>query len=212
MVVLRNVLLASLLLTLAACAPVSSIPPEPTSADAIALFQLRVDTVWAETGLAHDKRPEVPLGQPFEQYEIGGIFAGCMADRGWPDYFVEENAWGYQSLSEASSDEERLDWYECFAAHPMTNARGLKSVAQADFVYDYFQEQLIPCLGENGFLISHAPSRSQFRAGLDSGGDPFSPIVWNPYYFVPGYSGPVPLPVTEQCPPEPPHQTFYVAY
>ena len=207
---LRIVLFAGALVMIPGCSTSMSPPPEPTPADVAELWSLQVDTVWQDTGLEDDLRPEVTAGEPINVGEIARVFAGCMMDRGWPDYFADSSSASYRSLNETSSDAERLDWYSCFAMHRMANSGNLRSIAQYDFVYDYYQEILIPCLRENGYAVLHAPSRDEFRTGTGVDVPAFQPFVWNPYYALPGFSGVGSLPVAELCPAEPPQQDFYV--
>jgi hypothetical protein len=54
------------------------------------------------------------------------------------------------------------------------NDGGYFSAAQLDYVYDYFQDSLVPCLQLQGLDVGFAPSRAEFAAS--SGW-----IVWNPY-------------------------------
>ena len=207
---LRIVLFAAAVLSLAGCSIAVSPPPEPTAADEEQLEVLRLDAVWDETGLDDALRSDVPPAGSLELDTIGFVFAGCMEDRGWSAYSADENSASYRSLSEATSDEERLDWYECFAANPMSAAGSLKSVEQYDYVYDYFQEVLIPCLQEYGYDVSHAPSRNEFRTNTGVDGFLFAPILWNPYYALPEFSSTGSLPVQARCPAVPPHQEFYL--
>ena len=208
---LRIVLFVAVLATLTGCSVGVPLPPEPTSTDSDELLTIQLDAVWDDTGLDDSLRPEVPqTEETTDTGMIGIVFARCMMDRGWqPAYFADETSASWRSLSEATSDEERLDWYACYASHPMSDAGGLGSVARYDFVYDYYQQILIPCLEENGFHVSRAPSRNEFRTRTGIEGLLFVPFVWNPYYAVPEFSATGSLRVAEQCPPQPPQQEFY---
>ena len=203
---LRIFLLAAVLLAATGCS--AAPPPKPTAADTAVLMELQLDTVWDETGLDDALRPEVQPAASGDRVDDGFIFAGCMMNREWSGYMADTNSATYRSLSEATSDGERRDWYACYAAHPATGA--LASIAQYDYVYDYYQDVLIPCLRGNGFAVDDAPTRNEFRTSTGPNSFMFIPIVWNPYYLIEGYSGPGSLPVEEKCPATPPNQDFYV--
>jgi hypothetical protein len=53
----------------------------------------------------------------------------------------------------ATSDEERLNWYECFSAYPVDGEFSLDSVAQYDFVYDYYRDSLTVPLGQDFYAL-----------------------------------------------------------
>lgn len=207
---LRIVLFTAALVTLAGCSAVP-LPPEPSAADSAELFRLQVDTVWRDTGLDDSLRPEVAQGEPLDMGEIGLVFARCMMDRDWAAYFADGSSARYRSLVEATSDGERLDWYACFAAHPMSTSGTLGSIAQYDFVYDYYRDFLVPCLTGRGYTVTHSPSRGEFLTKTGADGFLFVPVLWNPYFTLPEFEGANSLPAVEQeCPPEPPQQDFYV--
>ena len=208
---MRAVVVAALALALAGCSAVPS--PHPPENDYDVILRERVDAVWAQTDLATSARPAVVIGPVASQFEASLHFSECMADRGWPDYYVNENGtgFGYRSIDLATTDAEAIDWYECFAAHPVDARYTMDSVEQFDFVYDYFQDQLIPCLAEHGYDIARAPTRLEFRTIFEGWTDPLFPFVWNPYFdlTIVGYEGRTPI--EELCPPAPPNQVFYEA-
>lgn len=205
---LRIVLFAAVLSTLVGCAVTQ--PPEPTSTDADQLLALQLEAVWDDTGLDDSLRPEAVPVETSDTGFLGLDFARCMMDRGWaPDYFADASSGSWRSLSEATSDDERLDWYECFASRPTTLIAGFESVERYDFVYDYYQEFLIPCLEGNGYHVLRAPSRSEFRASAGSEGLEFMPFVWNPYFALPEFSAAGAPGLAEMCPPQPPAQDYY---
>ncbi len=198
---------ASIVLILLLLAGCSAQPPTPTADDFDLIVQQRLDSVWLQSGLDATLRPAVTAGEPLTQLDAASSFAGCMVDRGWPDYFVEKNGFGYRAIQLAVTDAEKLDWYECFAAYPVDSQYTLRSQAQFDLVYDYYQDTLIPCLAENGFAVTDAPTREEFVTTWVGWTDPLFPFVWNPYHEFPTITPP--SAVAEICPPTPPDQEFY---
>ncbi len=183
-------------------------PPAPVGGDYAVILAERADTVWQMTGLSDELRPTIEIGQARDQFTAASLFSSCMASRGWPDYFSRSTGYGYRAIQLATTDEERLGWYGCFVAYPVDSEYTMQSVAQFDLVYDYFQDTLIPCLDEQGYAISDAPTRLEFRTVWDGFTDPLFPFVWNPYYDIVG--APADLTALQQlCPPVPPRQSFY---
>ena len=165
--------------------------------------------MWRETKLDDATRPSTSTGSALSQFAAGHAFSSCMQSLGWPDYFSHDTGYGYRALQLATSDEERLDWYECFAANPVDGEFGFRSIAQYDYVYDYYRDSLIPCLRSHGYPLVRAPDRVQFRTTWFEWSDPLAPYVWNPYYELSGYRSSDPLPVLLICPPSPRGQDFY---
>ena len=194
-------------LALAGCA--TPIPDRGDGDDYAVIVSERRDSVWHSTGLPDALRPEVEAHAPAGQFFAAKAFAGCMVQRGWPSYSSGENSYGYQDISLVDSDPERLDWYECYAAYPVDSAYTLRSVDEFDFVYDYFQDSLIPCLAENGHPITAAPSRLEFRTTWKQWSDPLFPFLWNPYYELKKHGAVDTGDLEYLCPPEPPNQDFY---
>jgi hypothetical protein len=54
------------------------------------------------------------------------------------------------------------------------NEGGYFSAAQLDYLYDYFQDSLVPCLQLQGLEVGFAPSRSEFASSAGW-------IRWDPY-------------------------------
>ena len=54
------------------------------------------------------------------------------------------------------------------------NEAGFYSTEQLDYIYDYFQDTLVPCLQLQGLDVGFAPNRSDFSAFAGS-------ISWDPY-------------------------------
>ena len=205
----RRICVLVLTLALSGCSAVVATPPDPTPADFDDLLQQRLDVVWKKTKLDDTLRPPIAAGPILSQFAAGHAFSRCMQSLGWPDYFSHDTGYGYRALQLATSDEERLNWYECFAAYPVDGELGFASIAQYDYVYDYYRDSLIPCLRNYGYLLLRAPDRLEFRTTWFDWSDPLSPYVWNPYNEIPGYGGSGSLDVMQFCPPVPSGQDYY---
>jgi hypothetical protein len=66
-------------------------------------------------------------------------------------------------------------------------------------VYDYYVEELVPCLAAEGYRVGHVPTWEEFWE------DPFGPDMWNPYSALdPEASLRERDRLMEECPPNPP--------
>jgi len=199
---MRWVAAAVAVLALAGCA--SPLPAAPEKGDYAVIISERLDSVWQQTGLPDELRPVVDAHTPAAQFYAAKAFAGCMSRLGWPNFRESDVGYSYEAIQLATSSTERLDWYRCYAENPVDSAYTMNSVAEFDFVYDYYQDTLIPCLAQNGHPIADAPSREEFRTNWDTWSDPLFPFVWNPYYEFE-----VQPDLYDVCPPAPPKQDFY---
>lgn len=200
-------LLVVVALLLAGCA--SPVPERGDGYDYAVIVHERLDSVWAQTGLPDSARPAIEPGPTVNQFLAASSFAACMAERGWPDYSSSDIGYSYQDISLVDSDPERLDWYECFAAFPVDSRYTLRSVDEFDFLYDYYQDTLIPCLAENGHPVTAAPSRLEFRTSWKQWSDPLFPFLWNPYYELRKHGAVDTTELELTCPAQPPNQDFY---
>lgn len=112
------------------------------------------------------------------------VAAPIVTDREWDRLMIEcmDRAgiaqWGYDGNSGLFIEggqptaSDQLAFYWCYAAYPTVD---LVSDAQLDFIYDYYQRWLIPCLESRGYNVMNAPSRKGF---IDA-----DPAIgpWNPY-------------------------------
>lgn len=200
-------LLVVVALLLAGCA--SPVPERGDGYDYAVIVHERLDSVWAQTGLPDSARPALEPGPAVNQFLAASSFAACMAERGWPDYSSSDIGYSYRDISLVDSDPERLDWYECFAAFPVDSRYTLRSVDEFDFLYDYYQDTLIPCLAENGHPVTAAPSRLEFRTSWKQWSDPLFPYLWNPYYELRKHGAVDTTELELMCPAQPPNQDFY---
>jgi hypothetical protein len=66
---------------------------------------------------------------------------------------------------------------ECRIEYPMSSMRSrLRTPEQLDYIYDYYQARLIPCLRSAGFQIGHVPTSDQYRELSENG-----ITAWDPY-------------------------------
>jgi hypothetical protein len=181
-------------------------PPRPTDTDATELAQYRLDALWAVTGLPDSERP-VPKSLPVAVDTEG--FVRCMEIRDYPGFSTDANGYSFVPLTSGMSEDEKLDWYFCYAATIGTATDDLvpTSIAQLGYTYDYYKRQLIPCLAAHGYVVPDIPSRRAYiarMAGTDRftlGGAP----LWSPSMYVQQATLSRTVERTRnECPPDPP--------
>jgi hypothetical protein len=185
-------------------------PPPPTANDATELAQYRLDALWGATGLPNSERP-VPKRAPTTVDSEG--FVRCMQIRDYPGFTTDANGYSFVPLTSGMSDDEKLDWYFCYAATIgiATDDIFPTSIAQLGYAYDYYKRQLIPCLAAHGYVVPDIPSRRTYIAGM-AGTDKFTlwgAPLWSPSMYVQQPTGLWSVERTlSECPANPPGADF----
>ena len=175
------VAVAAIVLSVTGCVSVREVPPPISDADVQAHLQERVDAAWRNTGLEGTvERPEADPASYAEDYRLrlnDQNFHNCMQDAGITQWGTQDRDGGPLFTSGSGgvpSPEEQLTFYTCYAASPTDFVWVQFSEAELDYLYDYYQEWVVPCLLSEGYAIALAPTRDQFT--------PES--LWLPYYWV----------------------------
>jgi hypothetical protein len=171
---------AFVLVALVLCGCVAS-PPAGLSENELAQHRARIlANTWANTGLPGEQ-PGVESHTASTSEEWLASMAECIGAIG-----LGASSWGYSTsegyvLGTASGgdvdDPEALrEFYVCAASYgPPQSFEELRSNAQLDYIYDYYQKSLVPCMIMNGFRPEAAPTRVEFHAIAGQ---------WSPYYSV----------------------------
>jgi hypothetical protein len=169
---------------LAGCAAASHEPPPgPTSYEIEAFTADVLDVEWADASRGQGlERPVVERERFIRFEEWGDVRAACMVESGYNYTYMDER--GLQGLiAGADPAEHAIAWYTCGARLPIDPIDlGLLSTAQVEYVYDYFQRWLMPCLERNGYIVGELPERSFFLQSKR--------ILWNPYSSIELAGGP----------------------
>jgi hypothetical protein len=181
-----------LAVALAGCAGVNHAPPPPSGAELATLTDQELHLQWQYMGLTPDEaRPEVELVRYVSAAEANAVHQDCVTQAGYPEFSTVLGA-----TMGAASVAERLVIFRCVAAYPLAPAEfGLYSAAQLDYIYDYYVNELVPCLGTFGFVVDDAPSRTEFAHR-----SPGSFFVWSPYVSVPSLGPVAAQAVRDRCP------------
>lgn len=154
-------LLACLLLT--GCADQLTAPPSGLSKAELSAYQSAVtDRMWGFTGLDESLRPEVDV-------VTLDLADWVVAMEACNDEYVVDDPEMQTELAVAQ--------YACRARYQQSAEQlGLLNTAQLDYLYDYYQDRLIPCIRTRGLHVPDVPSRAE---AVDVG--QFGSYPWNPY-------------------------------
>lgn len=164
---------------LAGCVSSRQMPPGPTQEEIAADVQQQVDLAWKNTGLEGTvDRPATSTPQEFSTMQglseclvAGGIDSWGLGSGPDGPTFSIFDAEGV----ERSDIDSQLLFYTCFAQSPMPSVESGFGLTrdQRDFLYDYYQRWVLPCLAVNDITVSVVPTRVQYLSTNFVG--------WNPY-------------------------------
>jgi hypothetical protein len=159
-------------------------PPQPSDDDAIAAFnESMLSMTWQNTGLdTITERPRFQQGPALEQSPWLDATFACMTEQGLGNYGLGFSPGSGFELygpdsSTAQDPSDLLAFYTCVAANALVPDEGFSALSdeQLDYIYDYYQDWLVPCVIMQGYHFTDVPSRIEFRA---LGGQ------WRPFYSV----------------------------
>lgn len=186
------VAVAASTLLLAGCAETRQAPPSGVSDAELAEYHDYMGSrMWEFTGLPQSMRPEV-VPQIVEVEEWSERMEGC-GDTG-----AVANAAGLQAAA--------ILEYRCRMSYQLASERlGLLNEAQLDYLYDYYQDTLVPCLRIRGVELPEILTRDE---AVDIGR--FGAFPWNPYNAMPDFvRGDVQdAALWQDCPAFPPDAVF----
>jgi len=181
---------AALLLT--GCATPTSAPKGGLTQAELAEYQAAAtDRMWRFTGLDDSLRPEVEV-TTVELVEWIALMDGCNQETITDDPEMQT--------------EQAVAQYACRARHQLSpEALGLLNTAQLDYLYDYYQDRLIPCLRSRDVFVPDVPTRVQATDVGRFGGYP-----WNPYNGIVDFvrEDPDDVATWHNCPAFPPDEVF----
>jgi hypothetical protein len=136
--------------------------------------------------------------------DYGRVHAECVRGQG----FEAEESWdggvSYGRVPPEQSLASHTAIYRCHIAYPVHPRYFLpRTEEQVRVVYDYFVDELVPCLAELGYEVSPAPSWEAFLADEGSQGQ------WFPYLDVDPPSDQEEREVNEACPQNPPLEALF---
>lgn len=160
---MRIALVVIALLLLSGCTTTRPLPPAVDDAGVEEYLARQLDAEWALVGLSEAQRPHPARVRFVSTTEFTDVMSKCVLG----------STGGYRRvLSQQTADD--LAYYYCQAQYPIDpNEYLVLSVAQINYLYDYYIRWTIPCLESNGYLVRNVPSRMGFIR--------FSGY-WNPVY------------------------------
>ena len=150
--------------------------PEPGLSDTerAEFQQWQSDNWWQVTGLPDELRPPDPPTELVSSEEWADKFVSCMNDAGFDNYTAQPG--GYSVEDHGLNDDEQLANFTCTLSFAVDVGDSYQfNHAQMDYWYDYFKEDLIPCLANHDIPVFEAPTRAEY---YDTFGG------WHPYWAV----------------------------
>ncbi|TFD56751.1 hypothetical protein E3T39_15555 [Cryobacterium suzukii] len=128
------------------------------------------------------ERPEIDIVRFTDSDDWAITMESCMHDLGWPDMRATADG-GVESggIQKSQAGAHALAWYTCNAKYPMDPKFNVPlNDERLGKLFDYFTDELQPCLAAEGYDTPEAPSRETFiDTYAETGG-------WNLYEGVAG--------------------------
>lgn len=165
------------------CGCVAVAPAGPTATEVAGYNERILRSTWINTGISEIfSQPQVEQGTALVIDDWFTAVFSCMTASGYDGYSIGYS-YGSGATVGSSSGEVvtdaavQLAFYRCAAANPVdVVASGeLLSPAQIDYVYDYYQEWVVPCMIAEGLTVRDPPTRQDFHELYGQ---------WSPYWSV----------------------------
>lgn len=167
----RGLVALVVLLALSGCAVVAAPEPGFSDAERNLVRQSASDGWWESSGLPDELRPAAVPVAVVGADEWPTLFVGCMNGLGFDNYRVRT---GQVVISEYDGTDlvaAMLAHYTCRMSY-WTDA-GRYNADEMDYLYDYYEQTLVPCLTVHDLELIDVPSRQDFVDGWFG--------RWNPY-------------------------------
>ena len=149
-----------------------TVPAGPSEAQLETAVRADLDRQWRLAGLEGIVvRPDYVSAPIVAERDWDRLMLDCMDRAGVGQWGYDEGSGLFVEGGEPTASDQ-LAFYWCYAAYPKVD---LVSAQQLDFIYDYYQRWLIPCLEIRGYNVMNAPSRDAF-VDAEPGGE-----QWGPY-------------------------------
>lgn len=186
-------------LALSACtnAPVVAQPDELSAEESQELLQAYLDSEWANVlaRFPDAARPDVDIVRIIDSSEWATTVADCLSEDGFDATATVDGSISYFGVP-SQGDSYAVAFYTCEARYPVDPKYNAPlNESQLNFLYDYFLNDLKPCLEGEGYEVPSAPSRQTFLESYaeDDG--------WSLYKNVAGRVGPGELAeLNKKCP------------
>jgi hypothetical protein len=128
--------------------------------------------------LAEYPDADVPTVQPIRVVtllEWPEVFAQCVTDEGFPASAAADGGVDFEAIPAEQADASALATFVCRERYPVDPSEF--EDPDLSGLYDYYTQELVPCLEAEGYEIPSPPSEQTF---IDS----YWTAAWIPYNFV----------------------------
>ena len=157
--------------------------PAPGPAAEDPLLAQYLEQHWKEFSVRHSdvERPEVAVVAVMNAEEYPAQLVSCLHEEGFPEVTLDPlGGIGYEG---SQLDAYDLAMYICESRYPI-DPRYTQPLTdeQLGKLYDYYANELVPCIEREGYTAPEAPTRQYFI-------DHFSDAPWRPYSEVSDATG-----------------------
>jgi hypothetical protein len=180
------------------------LPEGPSDSDIAEYYAASSDARWQS--MAFDpavERPVVVDVQPVSLELWASRIADCMNSAGYQAYSEQGGGLSITATDSTAgtvvqSTEEKLALYACQELYPIeSDATGVLSTPQLQYIYRYYVRFLLPCLESRGYDVGDVPPADAFVEQGNFG-------VWSPYWGDITRDTDVLAALQFECPPMPP--------
>lgn len=172
--VLLVVVVAALLLS--GCSVVSAPQPGLTADERDDVHRWLLDVRWRQTGLRDELRPPDPESHVVAADQWAQALVECMNAAGFDNYSAAGGGFGATEVVQTADEMQAntVAMYLCQGGISVEEwDQSWFNPEQVDYLYDYYQQMLLPCLALHGLEVLDVPNRESFVARYGS---------WNPYF------------------------------
>ncbi len=121
--------------------------------------------------------PEVDLIRYVSATDWAPAIVDCMLGQGFGASLLADGGVSYDEPPAGQEEAQAIAVYVCMAEYPVEPTSEQLTEDQLRTLYDYYVNELVPCLADAGYDVIDAPSFETFR-------DSYSTSPWSPYSSV----------------------------
>ncbi|TFD49587.1 hypothetical protein E3T55_10940 [Cryobacterium frigoriphilum] len=109
------------------------------------------------------ERPVIEIVRFTDSDDWASAMESCMNDLGWPDRATADGGLDHGMIQDAQAGAHALAIYTCNAKYPMDPKYNVPLTDERlSELFDYFTDELQPCLEAEGYDVPESPSRETF--------------------------------------------------
>lgn len=170
---------------LSGCMTTPDTAPDTALTGVEAIVQEDLDNAWESvlSEFPDAQRPDTEVVRFVDLSEIAVTLADCLFDAGWTNVSATpDNGIDSGDVPIEQAEAYAIAYFTCYAMYPLDPRYNVPlSDDQIKRLYEYFVDELAPCLESRGFAVSAPPSEQQFveSYATDGGWDLYGEVAAN---------------------------------